>query len=215
MGLPACARTTDGLHSSYQSRSGPILKGHCTTRVNFPVTSFVYAPPTISPACGGLALIGWRVMLRLKVLVASVPLIAGAVIAGASLFPNPHPCIAVDDASVEISDLPWHADLHVAFTDDPAAATVRVGLAENPETADFAVVDDAGEADQSACAANPATRLVTVSAYPGKDEPVIYLSHDGAADFPIYVRSKSFSERDAAALVVGAGSGHRTEHASL
>jgi hypothetical protein len=180
-------------------------------RVNFPVTSFVYAPPTMSPVCRGLVLNGWRVMLRLKVLVFSVPLIAGAVIAGNRLFPTSHPCIAVDDASVEISDLPWHADLHVAFTDDPAAATVRVGLSENPETADFAVVDDAIDADQSACAANPATRFVTVSAYPAKDEPVIYLAHDGQADFQIYVRSKSFSERDAAALVVGAGSGHRGE----
>jgi len=184
-------------------------------RVNSPVTSFVYAPPTISPACGGLALIGWRAMLRLKVLLFSVPLIAGAVIVASYLFPASHPCIAVDDASVEISDLPWHADLHVAFTDDPASATVRVGLSENPETADFAVVDDAEDADQSACAANPATRLVTVSVYPAKDEPVIYLSHDGPADFRIYVRSKSFSERDAAALVVGAGSGQHGGHASL
>ena len=154
-------------------------------------------------------------MLCLKVLVFSVPLIGGAVIAAASLFPTSHPCIAVDDASVEISDLPWHADLHVAFTDDPAAATVRVGLSETPETADFAVVDDATEADQSACAANPATRPVAVSAYPAKGEPVIYLSDDGPADFRVYVRSKSFSVREAAALVVGAGSGHRGEHASL
>jgi len=184
-------------------------------RVNFLVTSFVYAPPTISPVCSCFGLDEWRAMLRLKVLVFSVPLVAGAVMAGTSLFPTPHPCIAVDDASVEISDLPWHADLHVAFTDDPAAATVRVGLSETPETADFAVVDDATEADQSACAANPATRLVTVSAYPEKDEPVIYLSHDGPADFRVYVQSKSFSVRDAAALVVGAGSGHRPEHASL
>jgi hypothetical protein len=154
-------------------------------------------------------------MLRLKVLLYCVPLIAGAVIAGLSLFSTSHPCIAVGDASVEISDLPWHADLHVAFTDDPAAATVRVGLSENPETADFAVVDDAIDADQSACAANPATRLVTVSAYPSKDEPVIYLSHDGPADFRIYVRSKSFSERDAAALVVSAGGHHLEQAAAL
>jgi len=145
----------------------------------------------------------------------SVPLFAGAVLAGTNLFPASNPCIAVDDASVEISDLPWHADLHVAFTDDPAAATVRVGLSETPETADFAVVDDATEANQSACAANPATRLVTVSAYPEKDEPVIYLADHGPADFRIYVRSKSFSVRDAAALVVSASSGHHLEHASL
>jgi len=148
-------------------------------------------------------------MLRLKVLASSVPLTALAVVAGAQFFSTSHPCIAVDDTSIELSDLPWHADLHVAFTDDPAAATVRVGLADNPEAADFAVVDDITSADQSACAANPATRLVTVSAYPDRGEPVIYLAQDGPADFRIYVRSKNFSERDAAALVVGARTSHR------
>jgi hypothetical protein len=153
-------------------------------------------------------------MLRLKVLLSSVPLIALAVVAGAHFFPTSHPCIALDDMSVELSDLPWHADLHVAFTDDPAAATVRVGLADNAETADFAVVDDMVGAAQSACAVNPATRLVTVSAYPDRGEPVIYLSHDGPADFRIYVRSRNFSVRDAAALVVGAGGGHCLQQAA-
>ncbi len=153
-------------------------------------------------------------MLRLKVLLSSVPLIAIAAVAGAHFFPASHPCIALDDTSVELSNLPWHADLHVAFTDDPAAATVRVGLADNPEAADFAVVDDEVGTDQSACAANPASRLVTVSAHSDRGEPVIYLSHDGPADFRIYVRSKNFSVRDAAALVVGAGNTHRAQQAA-
>jgi len=152
-------------------------------------------------------------MLRLKVLACFIPLLALAVFAGSSLLPSFHPCIAVDDTSVEMSDLPWHADLHVAFTDDPAAATIRVELSDSPDAADFAVVDDADEADQGACAANPATRLVTVSAYPDRGAPVIYLSHDGPADLRIYVRSKSFSVRDAAALLVSAG-GHRREEAA-
>ncbi|HET7492607.1 MAG TPA: hypothetical protein VFK01_12090 [Bradyrhizobium sp.] len=153
-------------------------------------------------------------MLRTKVLLSSVPLIAAAALVGTGLFSSSHPCIAVDDTSVELSDLPWHADLHVAFTDDPAAATVRVGLADNAEAADFAVVDDITSADQSACAANPATRLVTVSTHPDRGEPVIYLSQDGPADFRIYVRSKNFSARDAAALVVGAGSAHHGQQAA-
>jgi hypothetical protein len=38
--------------------------------------------------------------------------------------------------------------------------------------------------------------------------PVIYLSKDGPADYRIFVRSKSFTARDAAALIVGAGDGH-------
>jgi hypothetical protein len=185
--------TTDGLRSPRQPGGN-----------EFSLRSTNHKPSRL----GGLRVKG-GVMLRLKVLASSVPLIALAVVAGAQFFSTSHPCIAVDDTSVELSDLPWHADLHVAFTDDPAAATVRVGLADNPEAADFAVVDDITSADQSACAANPASRLVTVSAFPDRGEPVIYLAQDGPADFRIYVRSKNFSERAAAALVVGARSSHR------
>jgi hypothetical protein len=50
---------------------------------------------------------------------------------------------------------------------------------------------------------------------------VIYLSTNGPADYRIFVQSKSFSVRDAAALIVGAqdavvrGVHHRLEAASL
>jgi len=45
---------------------------------------------------------------------------------------------------------------------------------------------------------------------------VIYLSHDGPADYRIFVQSKNFSARDAAALIVGANGGHhRLQAASL
>jgi hypothetical protein len=157
-------------------------------------------------------------MLRFKILVSSIPLIVAAVFARGGLLPAPHPCIAVSDTSVQIASMPWHADLHVAFTDDPAAATVRVQISESPETADFAVVDDIDSAESSACEANLATRLVAISADPAGGAPVILLSHDGPADYRIFVRSKTFSVRDAAALVVGAGVGvghHPMDAASL
>jgi hypothetical protein len=38
---------------------------------------------------------------------------------------------------------------------------------------------------------------------------VIYLSQTGPADYRIFVRSKTFTPRDAAALIVGASGGHR------
>jgi hypothetical protein len=38
---------------------------------------------------------------------------------------------------------------------------------------------------------------------------VIYLSTEGPADYRVYVRSKTFSQREAAALIVGARAGHR------
>jgi len=155
-------------------------------------------------------------MLRFKVLASAVPLLIVAVLARGALLPGPRPCIAVGETSVEIADLPWRADLHVAFTDDPLLATVRVQLTDSPEAADFVVVDDVDSAEQGACGINAATRTVAISNEAEGSAPVIYLSTEGPADYRIFVRSKTFSARAAAALVVGAGSGHpRVEAASL
>jgi len=78
------------------------------------------------------------------------------------------------------------------------------------------MVDDVDSPEAGACAANAATRFVAISATPAGDAPVIYLSHDGPADYRIFVRSKTFTARDAAALIVGASVGHhRLAAASL
>ena len=95
-------------------------------------------------------------MLRFKILASAVPLVVAALFARGGLLPGPHPCIAVANTSVEIADLPWRADFHVAFTDDPAEATVRVMITESAEAADFALVDDFDTAEAGACEANPA-----------------------------------------------------------
>jgi hypothetical protein len=148
-------------------------------------------------------------MLRFKILVSAVPLMILGFFARGELSPGPHPCIAIADTSVRISDMPWVADLHVAFTDDPKLASVRVQLSDSAEAADFAVIDGADGAESASCEASPATRLVSISANPSADSPVIYLAPDGPSDYRIFVRSKSFTARDAAALVVGAGGGQR------
>ncbi len=152
-------------------------------------------------------------MLRWTFWVSTAPLLLAALVAGARLFPAGHPCIALANVSVEIADLPWHGDLHVAFTEDPAAATVRVQITDSAEAADFAIVDGLDNADSNACEANPASRAVTIASSPERGMPVIYLSGDGPADYRIFVRSRTFSARDAAALVVGAG--HPLQAASL
>jgi hypothetical protein len=154
-------------------------------------------------------------MLRFKILASVVPLIAVALFARGGLLPGPHPCIEIAETSVQIASMPWQAQLRVSFTDDPALATVRVQMADSADAADFAVVDDVDTAEAGACAANPATRLVAISANPSADAPVIYLSSDGPADYRIFVRSKTFSAREAAALIVGAGRHRRLEAASL
>jgi len=147
-------------------------------------------------------------MLRFKILASAVPLLVAAVFARGGLSAGPRPCIAVGETSVQISSAPWHADLHVSFTDDPASATVRVQITDNAEEADFAVVDDVDSAEGGACEANPATQSVAISDGPSGSAPVIYLSPDGPADYRIFVQSNSFSAREAAALIVGASGGH-------
>jgi hypothetical protein len=149
-----------------------------------------------------------RVMLRFKILASALPLIVAAVFARGEWLPGPHPCIAVGEASLQIASVPWRADLHVSFTDDPEAATVRVQLTDRAEAADFAVVDDIDSADAGTCQATAATRFVAISSSPARGAPVIYLSPDGPADYRIFVRSRTFTARDAAALIVGAGIGH-------
>ena len=148
-------------------------------------------------------------MLRFKILASVVPLIALAVFARDTVLPGPRPCVAVGDTPVQIAAMPWHADLHVSFTDEPSLATVRVQISDSAEAADFVVIDDIDSAEASACPANTATRHVAISASSSAGEPVIYLSSDGPADYRVFVRSRTFSARDAAALIVGASGGHR------
>ena len=148
-------------------------------------------------------------MLRFKILASAVPLIVVAVFARGGVLPGPRPCITIADTSVQITSVAWQAQLHVSFTSDPAAATVRVQISDSADAADFAVVDDVGSAEAGACEATAATRFVAISASRSVSAPVIYLSDNGPADYRIFVRSKTFTARDAAALIVGASSGHR------
>jgi len=148
-------------------------------------------------------------MLRLKILASAVPLLVAAVLARGDILPGARPCIAIGEGSVQIAALPWQARQHVSFTRDPALATVRVQISDTAEAADFAVLDDIDSPADSACAVNAATRFVAISASRSGSEPVIYLSANGPADYRIFVASKHFTARDAAALIVGAGGAPR------
>ena len=145
-------------------------------------------------------------MLRFKILVSVVPLVVAAILARVEFFPSARPCIAIGAGNLEIGSAPWHADLHVSFTDDPRLATVRVAITDSAETADFAVVDDADSADDNnACDTTPSTQYIAISAHASNSAPLIYLTRDdAAADYHIYVRSRRFTAHEAAALIVGA-----------
>jgi hypothetical protein len=154
-------------------------------------------------------------MLRFNILASVVPLAVAAVFARGE-FGGPRPCIEVGGASLQIAALSWQAERHVSFTSDPRLATVRVQISDSAEAADFTVIDDVDSTEAGACQSQSPPQLVAISAIPSASDPVIYLSADGPADYRIYVHSKSFSARDAAALIVGArGSQHRLAAASL
>jgi len=153
-------------------------------------------------------------MLRFKILASAIPVIVAALFARGGLVPGTHPCIRVGEVAVQMTSVPWQAKLRVSFTDDPALATVRVQIADSAEAADFAVVDDGDNASTDSCAANAATRLVAISTVAAGNGPVIYLTAVGPADYRIFVQSKTFSARDAAALIVGASDGHRPQQAA-
>jgi hypothetical protein len=143
-------------------------------------------------------------MLRVKILASAVPLVVAGMVAGGELLPSDQPCIALGAASLQIAAAPWQGQLHVSFTDDPAAATVRVQLVDDATIADFAVIDDVRTADDASCRATAATTFVEIAERAASADPVIYLTHDGGADYRVFVRSRSFTARDAAALVVSA-----------
>ncbi|UGV28764.1 hypothetical protein E0H22_01430 [Rhodopseudomonas boonkerdii] len=143
-------------------------------------------------------------MLRLKILASTVPLAIAAFLARGEFFVSTHPCIAAGDGPVQIAAFPWQAQSHVSFTDDPASATVRVQIVESAENADFTVIDDDDSNEPGVCKANAATRFVGITTSPASTDPVIYLSDSGEADYRIFVRSRSFTARNAAALIVGA-----------
>lgn len=148
-------------------------------------------------------------MLRFKILASVVPLLAAAVFARNEIGSVSHPCIALGETSVELTSLFWTAGVHVAFTEDPQKATVRVQITDDADAADFAVVDDGLGSEPDSCQATSSSRLVSIAAQPVDGGPVIYLSTDGPADYRIFVRSRTFSQREAAALIVGARGGHR------
>jgi hypothetical protein len=153
-------------------------------------------------------------MFRFKILASVFPLMAAALLARGEPGSAGHPCIAFGETTVQLASIPWTAALYVAFTDDPAQATVRVQITDDADAADFTLVDDAATSEADACQSRGATRLVAISARPSGEGPVIYLSRNGPADYRIYVRSTTFSQRDAAALIVGAAGGSHHMHAA-
>ncbi|MBI3701394.1 MAG: hypothetical protein HY242_13240 [Afipia sp.] len=141
--------------------------------------------------------------MRIKFLASAVPLLIAGIVAGGEFSTNVRPCIALGGTSLQIATAPWQQQFHVSFTNDRAASTVRVQIVGRPELADFTVIDDIDTTEAQSCNGGDGIRYVSVAPHASAEEPVIYLSQDGGADFRIFVQSRAFSIHDAAALIVG------------
>jgi len=97
----------------------------------------------------------------------------------------------------------------VAFTADPFAATVKVQIVASAELADLVIVDEQGAAGPADCGLDQAARLVSVSAHPQPDQPIVLLTHEADADYRIYVDSQRISPEQAAALIVAVRGGQK------
>jgi hypothetical protein len=146
-------------------------------------------------------------MVRLGLFASVLPFVLAGGIAPAWLS-GAHPCISAGLTTVQMAWLPWTADLHVAFTEHPELATVRVQLVEQPDLADFVVTDDVADIEDTSCSVTGEGRRVAIVTRAASGEPTIYLSREPNADYRIFVHSGSFTAQQAAALIVGARGGH-------
>lgn len=111
-------------------------------------------------------------MLRLRVLLSIVSLAAVAAIADVELSGAPQACIAIGASTIEPGSAPsgleegsepWHADLHVDSTDDPAHATTRIALADGPGARAFIVAGHNPDSDDNGCGPTTATQRVSMT----------------------------------------------------
>jgi hypothetical protein len=131
-------------------------------------------------------------------LVAAVP--AGA---HALLLPTTNPCFTSGTATYRISAAAPAPDYRVRIDNAAAHPDLRVGLVDQPEIADFVLVDDLDAVQGNACAATTPPKTIRVDAGETLPDLTVSLSQIGAADasdFKLYVRSARFSQEDAAAL---------------
>jgi hypothetical protein len=133
-------------------------------------------------------------------LVAAVPAAAHALL----LLPATSPCFTSGTATYQISAAAPAPDYRVRIDNAAAQPDLRVGLVDQPEIADFVLVDDLDAVQGNACAATTPPKTIRVDAGEMLPDLTVSLSQIGAAgdasDFKLYVRSARFSQEDAAAL---------------
>jgi hypothetical protein len=139
-----------------------------------------------------------RKMLRLTLISSVIPLVFAGGFAHHWTSGSIRQCFATAAPSIRA----------VAFTDDPARATVKVQLIDGAELADLVIAEDISATEAEGCGLRDMARSITISERPVAGEPVVYLSRQADADYRVYVDSAQISVQQAAALIIGVRGGH-------
>src|SRR3981081_2654877 len=103
--------------------------------------------------------------------------------AHALLLPTTNPCFTSGTATYRISAAAQAPDYRVRIDNAAAHPDLRVGLVDQPEIADFVLVDDLDAVQGNACAA-PTPKTIRVDAGEMLPDLTVSLSQIGAADAP-------------------------------
>jgi hypothetical protein len=111
-------------------------------------------------------------------------------------------CFTVDSTVYRLVSRPDPAAYAVHVAADVAQPDLTVHLTDNPDTADFILVDDRDNGEQAACRNSPRPiRPINVNRQTQRPDLTVALSPASVpADYELYVRSESFSVEEAAAL---------------
>ena len=141
-------------------------------------------------------------MDRMRKIVVSLAVIA-APVAAQSAFSTPEPlCFADGAATYRLAPAVGLPDFRIRFDNDTARPDLRIQLVDQPEIADFVLVDDTGGRPSTACRSSVAVKTVKVDAAAKSPDVTIALSADvSAPHYRVYVHSVRFSHQDAAAFL--------------
>jgi hypothetical protein len=134
-------------------------------------------------------------LISLLALIVAIP----AATAGsffASTTKNAKPCFIAGNAGYQLSGSAT-ADYTVRIDNSALAPSLRMQIVNNPDAADFVLIDDSDEAET--CGAHTAVSSIRLDPQAAKPDLTIALSQ-ADAQYKIYVQSANYTEQDAAAL---------------
>jgi hypothetical protein len=129
-------------------------------------------------------------------------LVAGIPAAAPPFFAaGPNLCFTAGSVTYQVVPGASSPDYRVGIADRAAQPDLRIQLVDGVETADFALVDDFGSVDGSACMSAGLVKTVQLVGEGSAADVTMSLSHEEAdADLKLFVHSARFGHGDAAAL---------------